>query len=97
MTEARKIVSRVELNLHPIDGAGVSSLRCTVGVKNADAILSALDAAGFTPPLPKRPNQAMMEVLYKARTEQIQPYEGVDCWAEHVIKKVVEAAAKETT
>lgn len=47
MTEVNKIISRVELNLHPMDGAGVSNLRCTVGVKNAEAIIRALMAEGF--------------------------------------------------
>ena len=47
MTDARKIISRVELNLHPMDGAVVSNLRCTVGVKNTDAIIAALAAAGL--------------------------------------------------
>lgn len=60
MTEANKIISRVELNLHPMDGAGVSNLRCTVGVKNADAILTALRTAGFAV-VPVVPTFAMLK------------------------------------
>ena len=60
MTDARKIISRVELNLHPMDGAVVSNLRCTVGVKNTDAIIAALSAAGLVI-VPKEPTEKMKQ------------------------------------
>lgn len=56
-------------------------------LERTDLILSALNAAGYVL-IPKWPNQAMCSILYKSRHEQIQPFEGVDCWASNVIEKL---------
>jgi hypothetical protein len=73
---------------------GFSTTDRQQALERTDIILSDLDAAGYML-IPKNPTQAMISVLYKSRHEQIQPYEGVDCWAEHVIQKL-DAAARET-